>query len=259
MGTRKRLGWILGWREVDWRFSDLFGPIYFQLEVAARVAESDSPSSYFLVWACLGVVFGSYPPPWCLGENSLSSALNLSFGGCLHQGVCRFIPIWWCQIVVSDGVCCFLVLGSCGVVWYFGVLFSGNLLQSLPGSVHGLVWKGTRARVCSLLVLGSLGSFFIGFSSSVCHRWLSLESEESSLVLSGGMCGDFDRFRGPSIALSSLHGGTFWTSPSQLWRCFSWLYSVGAVFFFSCRYPFPSQKGGFTSIRVLPWVNASWC
>ncbi|KAF3588646.1 hypothetical protein F2Q69_00029848 [Brassica cretica] len=165
----------------------------YHLEVAARVAESDSPSSDFLVWVCLGVVFGSYPPPWCLGENSLSSALKLSFCGCLHQGMCRFIPIWWCQIVVSDGACGFLVLGSCGGVW-----------------------KGTRARVCSLLVLGSLGSFFIGFSSSFCHRWLSLESEESSLVLSGGMCGDFDKFREPSIALSSLHGGTFWTTPSQL-------------------------------------------
>ncbi|KAG2270279.1 hypothetical protein Bca52824_064834 [Brassica carinata] len=145
MGTRKRLGWILGWREVDRRFSDLFGPIYFQLEVAARVAESDSPSSDFLVWVCLGVVFGSYPPPWCLGENSLSSALKLSFCGCLHQGVCRFIPIWWCQIVVSDGACGFLVLGSCGgrelgpefaLSWFWG-LWVRSSLASRHRSVTG--------------------------------------------------------------------------------------------------------------------------
>uniref|UniRef100_M4ENT3 Uncharacterized protein n=1 Tax=Brassica campestris TaxID=3711 RepID=M4ENT3_BRACM len=50
------------------------------------------------------------------------------------------------------------------------------------------LYKLRSYKVCALLVLGSLGSFFVGFSSSFCHRWLSLESEESSLVLSGGTC-----------------------------------------------------------------------
>ncbi|KAH0926317.1 hypothetical protein HID58_018573, partial [Brassica napus] len=62
--------------------------------------------------------------------------------------------------------------------------------------LEGSSGQSLSYRFCALLVLGSLGSFFVGFSSSFCHRWLSLESEESSLVLSGGTCEILTGFRG---------------------------------------------------------------
>lgn len=99
------------------------------------------------------VVVGSSHPPWCLGKESLSTALKLYSSSCVHQDARWFSPLWRCSAVC---VASWFWLAR-GGVWCFSVVFSKNLLQSLSGIDHGLVWCGALDGVNTLLVMVCTG------------------------------------------------------------------------------------------------------